>query len=93
MELRVHANEEVYPRSGILANCILRIFTYLELKAATRNFKIDTFLGGGAFGRVYKGLLHQTSTYCGTEAVIAVKKVYAEYIPQFQRWPVIPRNL
>lgn len=33
-------------------------FTFRELAAATNNFRPESFLGEGGFGRVYKGRLH-----------------------------------
>ncbi|TVU17369.1 hypothetical protein EJB05_33400 [Eragrostis curvula] len=44
-----------YLEGRILETPNLRIFTFGELRAATRNFKPDTVLGEGGFGRVYKG--------------------------------------
>ncbi|XP_072966778.1 probable serine/threonine-protein kinase PBL23 [Typha angustifolia] len=34
-----------------------RVFTFAELSAATKNFKAESLLGEGGFGRVYKGHL------------------------------------
>ncbi|XP_027073187.1 uncharacterized protein [Coffea arabica] len=84
----VNASKKVYPLGEILATPNLRIFTYSELKAATRNFEIDTLLGEGAYGRVYKGSLHEKSmSESGSEALIAVKEVYSWRIPAFRnRW-------
>ncbi|TVU10238.1 hypothetical protein EJB05_43753, partial [Eragrostis curvula] len=44
-----------YPEGQILETPNLRIFTFGELRAATRNFKPNTVLGEGGFGRMYKG--------------------------------------
>jgi hypothetical protein len=35
-------------------------FTFRELAAATKNFRPQSFLGEGGFGRVYKGRLETT---------------------------------
>uniref|UniRef100_A0A251TTC5 Protein kinase domain-containing protein n=1 Tax=Helianthus annuus TaxID=4232 RepID=A0A251TTC5_HELAN len=47
-----------------------KVFTYDELKLATRNFGNDTCLGEGRYGKVYKGWIDNT------ELPIAVKKLY-----------------
>lgn len=44
-------------------------FTFKELAAATKNFRRESFIGEGGFGRVYKGRLE------GTGQIIAVKQL------------------
>ncbi|XP_042476805.1 serine/threonine-protein kinase PBS1-like [Macadamia integrifolia] len=44
-------------------------FTFRELAAATKNFRPESLLGEGGFGRVYKGLLESTGQ------VVAVKQL------------------
>ncbi|KAM7255854.1 hypothetical protein ACFE04_011595 [Oxalis oulophora] len=43
-----------YPTGHMLPHPNLRIFTFAELRNATKNFKLDTMLGDGGFGKVYK---------------------------------------
>ncbi|KAG8368009.1 hypothetical protein BUALT_Bualt15G0000700 [Buddleja alternifolia] len=65
----------------------LRIFSFSELKAATRNFRNDTVLGEGGFGRVYKGWLDDKSTTkFGSRSAIAVKKLNLEGLQGFKEW-------
>uniref|UniRef100_A0ACD5WJS9 Uncharacterized protein n=1 Tax=Avena sativa TaxID=4498 RepID=A0ACD5WJS9_AVESA len=45
------------PRDGSSQNIAAQIFTFRELAAATKNFRQDSQLGEGGFGRVYKGRL------------------------------------
>jgi len=47
------------PRSEgeLLPSPTLKAFTFNELKTATRNFKPNSMIGEGGFGRVYKGFL------------------------------------
>lgn len=75
----------------ILETPNLRIFTYAELKAATRNFKPDSMLGEGGFGRVYKGWVDEKTmnpVRSGTGMVIAVKKLSQESVQGLQEWQV-----
>jgi hypothetical protein len=71
----------------------LRIFTFAELKAATRNFKPDSLLGEGGFGQVYKGWVDEKTmnpVRSGTGMVIAVKKLSQESLQGLQEWQVTP---
>ena len=65
----------------------LRIFTFSELRAATRNFRNDTVVGEGGFGKVYKGWLDSKSG----STVVAVKKLNSESLQGFQEWQVFLR--
>ncbi|KAA8546178.1 hypothetical protein F0562_020928 [Nyssa sinensis] len=79
--------EEGYPNGQILSDPNLRIFTFSELKAATRTFRADTVLGEGGFGKVYKGWLDEKVTSkSGSGSVIAVKKLNSESMQGFQEW-------
>ncbi|WVZ09825.1 hypothetical protein V8G54_014355 [Vigna mungo] len=63
---RVRDEEE---RGQILDVADLRPFTLAELKAATKNFRAETLVGEGGFGKVYKGLIR------GEGLAIAIKKL------------------
>ncbi|KAI3446349.1 hypothetical protein Pfo_003014 [Paulownia fortunei] len=65
----------------------LRIFSFSELKAATRNFSYDTVIGEGGFGRVYKGWIYGKSTAkSGSGSFIAVKKLNSESMQGLEEW-------
>ncbi|WJX59892.1 putative serine/threonine-protein kinase pix13 [Trifolium repens] len=68
----------------ILPTSNLRIFTFAELKAATKNFKADTLLGEGGFGKVYKGWLDSKNSSSGT--TVAVKKLNSEGYQGLEEW-------
>ncbi|XP_031399237.1 probable serine/threonine-protein kinase PIX13 isoform X2 [Punica granatum] len=57
----------------------VRVFTLPELRKATRNFRPDSFLGEGGFGRVFKGYLNE-------EGPIAVKKYHMESVQGFKEF-------
>ncbi|MQL86569.1 hypothetical protein Taro_019084 [Colocasia esculenta] len=80
---------EVDPNGTILETPNLRIFTFAELKNATKNFKPDTILGEGGFGRVFKGwvdekTLNPAKSGCGM--VVAVKKLNPESMQGLEEW-------
>ncbi|KAM0871024.1 hypothetical protein ACQ4PT_039656 [Festuca glaucescens] len=73
----------------ILETPNLRIFTFAELKAATRNFKSDTLLGEGGFGRVHKGWVDEKTmspARSGAGMPVAVKKLNPESLQGVQEW-------
>lgn len=81
------SGDEVFPNGQILQHPNLRIYTFSELKAATKNFKSDMVLGEGGFGKVYKGWLEEKpSTRSGSGSVIAVKKLNSESLQGVEEW-------
>lgn len=86
-QFSARSGEETCPDGQILPSANLRIFSYLELKTATRNFRSDTVLGEGGFGKVYKGWLEEKAPTRTT--VIAVKKLNSESLQGFEEWQVI----
>ncbi|KAL5207030.1 hypothetical protein ABZP36_031465 [Zizania latifolia] len=72
----------------ILEKPNLRVFTFAELRAATRNFKADTVLGEGGFGRVHKGWVERTMNPArsGAGIAVAVKKLDPESLQGVQEW-------
>lgn len=78
------------PKGQVLPSPNLRIFSYPELKNATKNFRADTVLGEGGFGKVYKGWLEEKLTSRnGTGSVIAVKKLNSESMQGLEEWQVV----
>ena len=66
-------------------------FTFVELKTATKNFRPDSVLGEGGFGRVYKGWVDEKTmapTRNGTGMVVAVKKLNSESMQGYEEWQV-----
>ncbi|XVF35827.1 hypothetical protein REPUB_Repub19eG0004300 [Reevesia pubescens] len=81
--------QEAMPTSGKIVSTTLKIFTLAELKSATRNFRPDTVLGEGGFGRVFKGWVDE-KTYApskvGVGMAVAVKKSNADSSQGLQEW-------
>lgn len=61
--------EPAVPKDGPTAHIAAQTFTFRELAAATKNFRPESLLGEGGFGRVYKGRLESTGQ------VVAVKQL------------------
>ncbi|KAK1298376.1 hypothetical protein QJS10_CPB14g01543 [Acorus calamus] len=64
----ITSNEE-----QILESSHLRIFSYEELKIATKQFCTKTMLGDGGFGSVYRGRIWDTNNRKSVE--VAVKRI------------------
>ncbi|KAL2634072.1 hypothetical protein R1flu_005551 [Riccia fluitans] len=67
----------------------LRVFSYQELRAATRNFRPDSLLGEGGFGCVFKGWIDENGTGAvkpGTGLVVAVKQLNQEGLQGHKEW-------
>ncbi|GLT72902.1 hypothetical protein SLA2020_447970 [Shorea laevis] len=81
--------EELYPNGQILETPNLKEFTFADLKTASRNFKTDSLLGEGGFGKVFKGWMDEktlTPSKVGTGMVVAIKKLNSESVQGFQEW-------
>ncbi|RRT71042.1 hypothetical protein B296_00009525 [Ensete ventricosum] len=84
--------DDVFPEGRILEVPNLRIFTFAELRSATRGFKPEAVLGEGGFGRVYKGWVEEKTlnpAKSGLGMVVAVKKLNHESMQGLEEWQVI----
>ena len=76
---------------GILQSANVKVFSYNDLKLATRNFRPDSVLGEGGFGSVYKGWIDEhTLSACkpGTGIPVAVKRLNQEGLQGHREWLV-----
>ncbi|KAF7129394.1 hypothetical protein RHSIM_Rhsim10G0052500 [Rhododendron simsii] len=65
----------------------LRIFSFSELRNATKNFGVDALLGEGRFGAVYRGTLDKNvALNNGSGLNIVVKKLDNKRIHIFEDW-------
>lgn len=79
------------PSGEILERPNLRVFSLAELKSATRNFKPETVLGEGGFGKVYKGWIDEkvaVPSKNGSKLAVAIKKLNSESMQGFEEWQV-----
>ncbi|KAF7139933.1 hypothetical protein RHSIM_Rhsim06G0006400 [Rhododendron simsii] len=82
------AGEEV-PPCGRIVTPNLRSYTYAELKTATKNFRPDTVLGEGGFGRVFKGWVDEKThapSKAGVGVPVAVKKSNPDSSQGLKEW-------
>jgi hypothetical protein len=86
-----NVEERPQPQAGKVITPNLKLFKLEELKSATRNFRYDTVLGEGSFGRVFKGWVDGTtyapSTF-GAGVAVAVKKLNPDSIQGWGEWLV-----
>ncbi|XP_025013573.2 probable serine/threonine-protein kinase PIX13 [Ricinus communis] len=82
-------NDDANPNGQILEVPNMKEFTFADLKSATKNFRADTLLGEGGFGKVFKGWIDE-KTYApsktGIGMVVAIKKLNSESMQGFQEW-------
>lgn len=55
-----HKKDQMVTKDEQTAKIAAQTFTFRELAAATKNFRPESLLGEGGFGRVYKGRLEST---------------------------------
>ncbi|KAF8101527.1 hypothetical protein N665_0204s0024 [Sinapis alba] len=73
----------------ILESPNLKIYSFLELKTATKGFKQDLVLSEGGFGRVYRGWVHAKTlapSVTGSGMTVAVKRLNSEGFQGFEEW-------
>ncbi|KAK1384240.1 putative serine/threonine-protein kinase PIX13 [Heracleum sosnowskyi] len=67
----------------------LKVYSFSDMKTATKGFKSDSVLGVGGFGTVYKGWVDDSTLQpckVGTGMLVAVKKLNHESVQGFQEW-------
>nr|XP_011465457.1 PREDICTED: probable serine/threonine-protein kinase Cx32, chloroplastic isoform X1 [Fragaria vesca subsp. vesca]XP_011465458.1 PREDICTED: probable serine/threonine-protein kinase Cx32, chloroplastic isoform X1 [Fragaria vesca subsp. vesca] len=80
---------EAQPEGHIFETSNSRVFSYEELKTATRNFRQEGLLGEESFGKVFKGWLDEKTlvpSNAGTRMIIAVKKWNPDSFQGLKEW-------
>ncbi|PKU60780.1 probable serine/threonine-protein kinase PIX13 [Dendrobium catenatum] len=81
--------DESFPHGKILESPNLHIFTFAELRSATKNFKPEAVLGEGGFGKVFKGWVDEKTlspVKSGLGMVVAVKKLNSTSMQGYEEW-------
>ncbi|XP_042404681.1 probable serine/threonine-protein kinase PIX13 [Zingiber officinale] len=84
--------EKVFPEGRILEAPNLRVYTFVKLRSSTRNFKPESFLGEGGFGKVYKGWAEEKTlnpSMSGVGTLVAVKKLNPESVQGLEEWQFV----
>lgn len=84
-------SDDVCLAGDILPTPNLKVYSFADLKNATKSFKSDMVLGVGGFGTVYKGWVDEKSlvpTKIGTGMMVAIKKLNPESMQGFEEWQV-----
>ncbi|KAH7671647.1 Non-specific serine/threonine protein kinase protein [Dioscorea alata] len=79
----VHVDEL---RQNAAGNGDVNIFTYSELRAATKNFRPDLILGEGGFGIVYKGIIDDNVRPDFPSTKVAVKVLNRDGLQGDREW-------
>ncbi|KAK3418344.1 hypothetical protein EUGRSUZ_H04299 [Eucalyptus grandis] len=79
-------NNQAFRDGEILAEPNLAVFSFVELKKATKNFRADSLHGEGGFGYVYKGMLHGRQQSGRTKTIIAVKRLKQHSVQGYGEW-------
>lgn len=66
----------------------LDVFTYEEMRIATKVFRPDQVLGEGGFGIVYKGVIDENVRPCYSKIQVAIKELDPEGIQGDREWLV-----
>lgn len=77
------------PSSGKIVTPNLKMFLFADLKSATRNFRPDTMVGEGGFGRVFKGWVDPKTlapSKVGVGVPVAVKKSNPDSAQGLKEW-------
>ncbi|KAK8711124.1 hypothetical protein V6N13_146420 [Hibiscus sabdariffa] len=64
----------------------LRVFSFLELKQATRDFSLQLKIGEGGFGSVYKGTITPADGKGDEPMVVAIKKLNKNGLQGHKQW-------
>ncbi|OEL27839.1 putative serine/threonine-protein kinase Cx32, chloroplastic [Dichanthelium oligosanthes] len=81
--------DDDYPDGQILDSPNLKIYTFAELKNATKSFRPESVLGEGGFGKVYKGWVDEKTlnpSRSSAGMVVAVKKLNPESVQGMEQW-------
>ncbi|PSS30524.1 Serine/threonine-protein kinase [Actinidia chinensis var. chinensis] len=94
----VHSRPNGRPTmAGVVASLVralafdenLRVYSFSDLKSATKDFKLEVILGVGGFGSVYKGWVDETTlspSRFGSGMVVAIKRLNRESVQDFKEW-------
>lgn len=75
--------------SGEIVTPSLKMFSLVDLKTATKNFRPESMIGEGGFGQVFKGWLEEKTlapSRAGVGIPVAVKKSSPDSTQGLHEW-------
>ncbi|CAH8286468.1 unnamed protein product [Eruca vesicaria subsp. sativa] len=76
----------------ILESTNVKLYSFLDLKTATMNFKPDLLLGQGGFGEIYKGWIHAKTlapSIADSGMTVAIRRLNSEYVHDLEDWQTV----
>ncbi|CAH2067567.1 unnamed protein product [Thlaspi arvense] len=86
---KLGVGRKAVPPSGKITTPNLKMFTLVDLKTATKNFRPESIIGEGGFGQVFKGWLEEKTlapSRPGVGIPVAVKKSNPDSAQGLHEW-------
>lgn len=86
---KLGVGRKAVPPSGKIGTPSLKMFSLLDLKTATKNFRPESMIGEGGFGQVFKGWLEEKTlapSRAGVGIPVAVKKSNPDSAQGLHEW-------
>ncbi|KAJ0255936.1 Protein kinase domain-containing protein [Hirschfeldia incana] len=86
---KLGVGKKAVPPSGKIVTPNLKMFTLMDLMTATKNFRLESMIGEGGFGQVFKGWVDEETlspSRAGVGIPVAVKKSNPDSAQGLHEW-------